>query len=132
MYVSSESGGSREVYVRPYPESSGGLWQISSGGGDKALWSSDGKKIYYRNRNRSRKEMYSVDVTSGDVFSHDNPQRIFEGDYFFSGFRRFDIHADGERFIMLQNFHVNQQAQKIFVIQTFSEELKRLVPLGKN
>jgi len=131
VYVSSESGGSREVYVRPYPESSGGMWKISSGGGDRALWSPDGKKIYYRSFNRSRNEMYSVDVTSGDVFSKGNPKRIFKGDYFFSGGRRFDIHPDGDRFIMLQNFHVNQQAQKIFVIQNFSEELKRLVPGGK-
>jgi len=132
VYVYSESGGSRDVYVRPYPESSGGEWKISSDGGDRGLWSPDGQKIYYRSRNGSSKEMYSVDVTSGDVFSKGNPQRVFEGDYFLSGVRRFDIHPDGERFIMLQNSHVNQQAQKIFVIQNFSEELKRLAPVNKD
>ena len=129
VYWSNESGGNREVYVRPYPESSGGVWKISSGGGDKVLWSADGKKIYYRNGGN---EMYSVDVTSGDVFSNGNPKKIFAGNYFVSpGGRSFDIHPDGDRFIMIQPSE-GPQEQKIFVIQNFSEEIKRLVPVEKD
>jgi len=129
VYWSNESGGNREVYVRPYPESSGGVWKISSGGGDKVLWSPDGKKIYYRNGGN---EMYSVDVTSGDVFSNGNPKKIFAGNYFVSpGGRSFDIHPDGDRFIMIQPSE-GPQEQKIFVIRNFSEEIKRLVPVEKD
>ena len=128
VYWSNESGGNREVYVRPYPESSGGLWKISRGGGLRSLWSPDGNKIYYVRGN----EMYSVDVTSGDVFSKGTPKRIFEGDYLLSDGRRFDIHPDGDRFIMIQEWAGDQRAQKIFVIRNFSEELKRLVPIGED
>jgi serine/threonine protein kinase len=48
-YTSNESG-SFEVYVRPFPAgtgASGGMGQISSGGGWFAVWSRDGKQIFY-------------------------------------------------------------------------------------
>jgi len=126
-YMSNESG-IAEVYVRPYPESSGGVWKISNGGGDKPIWSPDGKKLYYRG---SGNEMYSVDVSTGDVFSMGNRKKIFDGNYFLPTRRRFDIHPDGDKFIMIKRPELALGEQKIFVIQNFDEELKRLVPGGK-
>ena len=126
-YMSDESG-FYEIYVRPYPESTSGVWKISNSGGDNALWSPDGKNLYYRTGN----EMYAVDVTATDVFSKGNPKKIFEGNYFLPRARRFDIHPDGDRFIMIQRPDATLVEQKIFVIENFSEELKRLVPAGKD
>ena len=126
-YTSNESG-TQEVYVRPYPESTGGVWKISNGGGTKPVWSPDGGKIYYNWRNA----MYSVDVSSGDMFSKGNPTKVFEGNYFIGFNRRFDIHPDGDRFIMIQPQQALQQNQNIFVIMNFFEEIKRLVPVGKD
>ena len=113
-----------EVYVSPYPKRSDGLWKISNGGGDKPVWSRDGTKIYYHNGNA----MYAVDVTATDEFKKGNPRLVFQGNYFLPRERRFDIHPDGDRFIMIQGAGEEQQAQQLFVIQNFSEELKRLVP----
>ncbi|MCG8605932.1 hypothetical protein MJD09_13195, partial [bacterium] len=127
LYMSDESG-QFEIYVRPYPKSSGGVWKISNGGGRNQVWSPDGKKIYYRNGN----EMYGVDVTAKDTFSKGNPKKIFERDSFLPFGRRWDIHPDGDRFIMIQRSDLAPQEQKIFVIQNFDEELKRLVPVGKD
>ena len=124
-YMSTESG-TDEVYVRPYPQSSGGIWKISNGGGNQSVWSPDGKKIYYRNGY----EMYSVDVTATDTFSKGNPKKIFEGDYFLPRGRRWDIHPNGDKFIMIQRSEVENRERKIYVIQNFDEELKRLVPVG--
>ena len=79
--------------------------------------------------------MYSVDVTATDVFAKSNPKKIFEGNYFFRYGRRFDIHPDGDKFIMIQRPEGPEDTpgeQKIFVIQNFDEELKRLVPTGKD
>ena len=75
--------------------------------------------------------MYSVAVTSGDVFSKGTPKKIFEGNYFLPTRRRFDIHPDGDRFIMIQPPDVGPQERTIFVIQNFDEELKRLVPVSR-
>ena len=118
--------GNPGIYVRPYPESSGGLWKISEGGGSQPAWSPDGKRIYYRNGNA----MYAVDVTTEDDFSKRNPRKIFEGNYVLRRSRPFDIHPDGDKFIMMQGAGGEQQAQQLFVILNFSEELKRLAPLG--
>ncbi|MCG8604565.1 hypothetical protein MJD09_06130, partial [bacterium] len=87
LYGSGESG-AFEIYARPYPESSAGMWKISDGGGGYPLWSPDGKKIYYKSGNA----MYSVDVTATDSFSKGNPEKIFEGNYFLPRQRGFDIH----------------------------------------
>ena len=49
-YQSNESGRD-EVYVQPYP-GPGGKWMISSEGGSKLLWASDGRELFYRNGER--------------------------------------------------------------------------------
>jgi Tol biopolymer transport system component len=45
-YASSESG-RNEIYVRPYP-GPGGKSQVSINGGNQAVWSRDGKQIFYK------------------------------------------------------------------------------------
>ena len=132
VYVSNVyrgAGGGQEVYVRPYPKSNGGVWKISDDGGSQPCWSPDGMKIYYR---RNGNEMYSVDVTATDTFSKGTPEKLFVGNYFLRRGRKWDIHPDGNKFIMIQDEQVASEQQKIFVIQNFDEELKRLVPTGKN
>ena len=44
-YVSDESGRD-EIYVRPFP-GPGGKWQVSSGGGARPRWSSDGSGLVF-------------------------------------------------------------------------------------
>jgi Tol biopolymer transport system component len=45
-YQSNESG-RHEVYIRPFPASAGGQWQVSTAGGIAPRWSPDGKELYY-------------------------------------------------------------------------------------
>jgi hypothetical protein len=45
-YQSNESG-LYEIYVRPFPATTGGQWQISTAGGIQARWRRDGKELYY-------------------------------------------------------------------------------------
>ena len=129
LFQSNQSG-MTEVYVRPYPDIRNGVWKISEGGGYDPLWSPDGRKIYYRRQN----EMYAVDVTTQGHFSKGTSKKIFEGAYFdFSGQgRRFDIHPDGERFIMIQQPGGTNNEHRIFVIQNFFEELQRLAPAKRD
>ncbi|HET6579691.1 MAG TPA: protein kinase [Gemmatimonadales bacterium] len=45
-YTSIESG-TNEVYVRPFPSTTGGRWQVSNGGGSEPRWSPDGRELFY-------------------------------------------------------------------------------------
>ncbi|MFN2315811.1 MAG: TolB family protein, partial [Gemmatimonadales bacterium] len=45
-YISNESG-ANEVYVRPFPGTSGGRWQVSNGGGMSPAWSPDGRELFF-------------------------------------------------------------------------------------
>ncbi len=45
-YVSNDAI-TNEVYVRPFPNSDAGRWQVSNGGGGSPAWSGDGKELFF-------------------------------------------------------------------------------------
>jgi eukaryotic-like serine/threonine-protein kinase len=72
MAYASDESGVYEVYVRPFPVSGGGKWQISSGGGKIPLWSRDGKNLFFETLdNRIMEASY---VVSGVSFSPGKPR----------------------------------------------------------
>jgi Tol biopolymer transport system component len=50
-YTSDESG-TQEVYVRAFPGTTAGRWQVSNGGGVQPRWSADGRELYFGSGNR--------------------------------------------------------------------------------
>jgi WD40-like Beta Propeller Repeat len=50
-YTSDESG-IQEVYVRAFPGTAAGRWQVSNGGGFQPRWSSDGRELYFGSGDR--------------------------------------------------------------------------------
>ncbi len=48
-YGSNESG-QDEVYVRTFPDLSGGKWLVSSNGGREPVWAADGSELFYKDR----------------------------------------------------------------------------------
>ena len=85
--------GARQVWVRPYPGVEKDRWRISVGGGTSPRWSPDGRTIYYLNGG----SMMAVGLRPGAPFSHDEPVRLFEGNYL----PDFDVARDG-RFLMIR------------------------------
>jgi Tol biopolymer transport system component len=81
----SEVSGRREVYVRSFP-ALGGVFQVSTGGGDEPLWSRDGSHIYYRSGRQFVAAALSLGAEDVRVA---NRQKLFEGDYVIG-----DIHAN--------------------------------------
>ena len=65
-FTSLESG-SPEIHVRRFPRAdAGGQWKISSGGGQRARWSGDGRTIYFQGIDAST--IHAVHVTPGPAF----------------------------------------------------------------
>jgi Tol biopolymer transport system component len=72
-YTSNESG-RNEVYVRPV--SGARQWQVSTSGGDWALWRTDGKELYYWFNDF---KVMAVDVKEGPELEFGTPHAIFDG-----------------------------------------------------
>ena len=121
-YRSNESG-QDEIYVQPFP-STGAKWQISTKGGEEAVWAPSGRELFYRNGN----QMMAVDITTEPTFTHGTPKLLFEGEYFSYGPRAvYDVAPDGQRFLMIKESEQVSSTQ-IHVVLNWFEELKRLVP----
>jgi serine/threonine-protein kinase len=120
-YVSNESGRD-EVYVRPFP-GPGGRVQVSTEGGTEAMWSRDGRELFYRNGDK----MMSVAVSTDPDFFSGKPTLLFEKPFAMDPTHsNYDLAADG-RFIMVQ-VQSGEQADQLNVVLNWFEDLKRLVP----
>lgn len=128
-YTSDESGGP-EVYVRPFTDAVGkdvgGKWQVSKGGGSQARWRRDGREIFYRNR---AGQLMAVAVSANPTFQPGTPQSLFTlettgGTGTNTDVRRYDVGADGKRFLVLALPGANAQAP-IMVVQNWQSGLKK-------
>jgi len=130
-YASNEPGG-HEVYVTPFP-GPGERRVISIGGGDTPLWSPNGKRIYYRTRSGDR--IMVVDIVTEPEFDASQPQVVFGSADYKSGFvyffPNFDLHPDGESFLMIRQVEEHPPPTHLNVIINWFEDLKRLVPTGQ-
>jgi serine/threonine-protein kinase len=130
-YMSDESG-RYEVYIRPYPSTSGGRWQISDDGGGQPRWSSDGRTLYYR----SEAGIMSASIEpAADTLRIGRPKEVFDepyrggipglssaailGDY--------DVTGDGQRFVMFPESTNQGRGAHATVIFNFADELARTV-----
>ena len=132
-YSSNETG-RYEIYVRPFPNVDDDKQLISNDGGGAPVWSPDGKELFYRSANEKRMMVVSVQTESS--FTHGTPRVLFEAAQYESWniAPKYDIHPDGERFLMLKKAPHTEEApapMELILVLNWSEELKRLVPTNK-
>ncbi len=125
LAYTSDVTGRREIYVKSFPDM-GATIQVSPNGGQEPLWSPSGDRLYYRSQ--IGRQVFAVDV-SGDPLRFGREQLLFEGT-FTPGVRwgrKWDIHPDGDRFLMLP-MESMQSPHEIRVVVNWFAELERLVP----
>ena len=113
----SDESGRREVYVRPLPPATGQV-KVSINGGESPRWRSDGTELFFMSEDNV---IMAVDVDTGETLSVGVPQELFR-----AGYRRFDVHPDGERFLVLMPLD-NAQDRTIAVVQNWWVELEERV-----
>jgi eukaryotic-like serine/threonine-protein kinase len=126
-YQSNESG-RFEVYVRPFPNTDAGRWQISSDGGEYPLWARSGRELFYVT---SGDRLVSVPLQGGSGFSHGSGEELFDvAPYlrFDTVGRLFDISPDAQRFLMTRSVANGSAARlSIIIVSNWFEELKAKV-----
>ena len=129
----SNSSGSFEIYVQPFPNVGGGQRQVSTAGGRQPLWARSGTELFYVGGNGA---LLRVPVeASGTTWSAGTPMKLLEGRYVTGGTlgRMYDVSPDGQRFLMIKAPGPDPSATPpaLVVVQHWDEELKRLVPTGR-
>jgi len=95
----SDRTGKLEIMMTPYP-GPGQERQVSIQGGEGAVWAPNGKELFYRNKNK----MMVVPVTTSPSLKLGSPDLMFERKYVYDiGRRHYDIHPDGQRFLMIKD-----------------------------
>ena len=129
-YRSNESG-NNEIYVRPFPAGSAGKWQISSGGGLFAFWSTNGRELFFESaENRIMVVDYSVD---GDAFVASKPRLWSDQQLFNPGLLNLDLASDGKRFAVLHAPELvgdDKGSVHVAMLLNFFDEVKRRIPAG--
>ena len=74
-YESAESGRT-EIYVRKF-SAGAEKWQVSTEGGDHALWSRDGSELYFRSSGPKGAMVMSTRVGKGEEFTFSPPRALF-------------------------------------------------------
>ncbi|MEJ2086461.1 MAG: protein kinase [Acidobacteriota bacterium] len=130
-YMSDESG-RYEVYIRPYPATSGGRWQISDHGGGQPRWSADGRTLYYRSDGGI---MSATIEPTGDTLRIGRPKEVFDEPYrggipglsSASILGDYDVSGDGQRFVMFPEGTSQGRGAHVTLIFNFDDELERIV-----
>ena len=129
-YRSNETG-SDEVWVRPFPPSSAGKWQISSGGGLYGLWSSTGRELFYETADNQIMVMdYTVE---GASFVRGKSRLWSPKQLFFTGTSNLDLMPDGKHFAVLaipESAGAEKSSVHVTMLQNFFDEARRRIPPG--
>ena len=127
----SDVGGSNEVYVRPFPDANGGLWPISSGGGDEPIWSSDGKRLFFRDDGR----VHAVEVAVEDGFKVGRQELVldqggrFQGGFFLTT-TGWDISPRDGRMLMME-LGDGGAVEPLHMVTNWASEVARVVPKSR-
>ena len=132
-----EEGSHGLVYVRPLPDVARGQWHVSidGDGGTRPLWSRDSRELFYLSLTGA---LMRVGVAPGPTWEAGAPTKLFEGRYGAAASqtgRTYDVAADGKRLLMIKPIEsADRTAERtsLVVVQNWQEELKRLVPTGRD
>jgi Tol biopolymer transport system component len=132
-YTSNESG-TRQVYVRAFPDK-GGRWQISGDSGTSPKFSRSGRELFFYDVPEDRIMVASYSV-KGDLFVAEKP-RVWSGQsiaFALSGSlgAQYDVAPDGKRIAAFTHGGGSAQPEsgRVIFLENFFDELQRKVPLS--
>jgi Tol biopolymer transport system component len=126
-YTSDESGGQREVYVRPFPAGDR-QWRISIAGGEQPRWRGDGKELFFVGADGKMMSVAVSAVTGPKLFFEAGaPKPLFDSHMLPTTNARFeyDVSADGKRFLINSTSRSSASAPYLNVVVNWDADLKK-------
>ncbi|HMU61156.1 MAG TPA: protein kinase [Gemmatimonadales bacterium] len=116
-YASNESG-QNEIFVRPFPNTGDGRWQVSTNGGFMPRWAPDGKTLYFIEPGSG--ELMSVPVTTGPTFAAGQARALFgTSGFVIDGFHTsFELTPDGRQFLFTAPHQDNAAAAQPALVRS--------------
>jgi Tol biopolymer transport system component len=115
-YTSSESG-REDVYVRALTGRAARV-RVSTGGGGEPLWSSDGKRLFYR----AGPALMAATIRSAPALAVLARDTLFDGPYPTDPWHpNYDVAPDGRSFIMLRPV---EEHRRLIMVVNWIEELR--------
>jgi hypothetical protein len=127
LAYASEESGQAEVYVRPFPNTSSGKWQISAEGGIEPVWSAGGRELYYRSFDGNA--VWRASLAAGPSAAvRGVVLRIPDGAYEANPRNRLlAVTADGQRFLMINQTGQGDVSGDLVFVQNILAELRTKV-----
>jgi serine/threonine-protein kinase len=127
----SDATGRDEVFVRPFPDTDNGEWQVSESGGVAPLWSQSGNELFFVNPDG---DVMVAEVFPGPPFSVGERRALFRlgtgGMSLPQG-----ISSDDERLLMLQGARAAEDetpdTPHLILVHNWFEELKVKMEQGR-
>jgi len=132
-YEANDSG-RFEIYVRPFPEVSGGRWQVSTGGGTRPLWARSGQELFYM---APAGGIMRLEVSRQSTWTGTTPAEVVAPRYYVGSTnilgRTYDVSPDAQRFLMIKPAdkaadEATTLPANLVVVRNWQEELKGLLP----
>ncbi|MDH5195993.1 MAG: hypothetical protein OEY20_01935, partial [Gemmatimonadota bacterium] len=118
-YVSDESG-TNEVYVRPFPNATAGVFRVSTNGGTEPVWAHSGRELFYRNGDG---DLVSAAVATTPSFSVRRQQVLFSAVRYSANVfaPNYDVSRDDQRFLMILRDEPDVAIETVVVLNWFGE-----------
>jgi serine/threonine-protein kinase len=121
LAYNSDESGRDEIYVQPFP-GPGRKWQVSTEGGNRVIWSRDGRELFYRNASK----LMAVPIETRPTFTPGTPHLLWEGNYLVTG-HYFDVMPGAKQFLFIKEVEQPRAATQINVVLNWFDELKHLM-----
>jgi serine/threonine-protein kinase len=114
-YTSIESG-TNEVYVRPFPSTIGGRWQVSNGGGSEPRWSPDGRELFYLD---GTFRLVAAEIRASPTFEVSALRPLFDAARFTIDIYHtsYDVLPGGRGFLFLRQRQADRTAAAPLLVQ---------------
>ncbi|MGD8278836.1 MAG: hypothetical protein PVH00_12445, partial [Gemmatimonadota bacterium] len=115
LAYASNASGRPEIYVKPFPDPSGGMWQVSTDGGTEPRWSHSGQELFYRNADH---DFVAVAIAEVPTFTAGIRTVLFRAQRYMANAssRAYDVTPDDKHFLFLQPLSESQAAGGALVL----------------